>query len=196
MSQVTTSQVPSGSGLSVREAINAVLAALMSNNSGPTEPANPIPFQFWGDTATNDLKIRNAANTAWILLSDMIGALEYDRPMSLNVDQQAQLQSNAGLGEVSVENILPISKGGTGATSVDVARAALNAAIIPPTVTFAGGTGDRYLPAGGTWAWIRLVTNTSGGPQPTSYGAGVAAGGTLIASVGANSYQCFYWRVQ
>lgn len=97
MSQVTSPQVPSGSGLSVREGINAVLAALMSSNSGPSEPPNPTAFQIWGDTATNDLKIRNSSNTAWLLLSDFIGALEYDRVVSLSAGQKTQGLANLGI---------------------------------------------------------------------------------------------------
>lgn len=94
MSQVITPQVPSGSGLSVREGINAVMAALMSTNSGPSEPPNPVAGMAWFDTTANDIKIRNAANTVWLLLSDMIGALEYDRAQSLTAPQKAQALAN------------------------------------------------------------------------------------------------------
>lgn len=97
MSQVTSAEVPSGSGLSVRQMINAVLAALMSNNSGSSEPPNPVAGMAWFDTTAGDIKIRNAANTAWLLLSDMIGALEYDRAQALTAAQKAQALANLGV---------------------------------------------------------------------------------------------------
>lgn len=97
MSQVTSAEVPSGSGLSVRSGINAVLSALISNNSGSSPPPNPVPGQLWFDTNLNDFRIRNSANSEWQLISDMIGAVEYDRGQSLNATQQAQARANIGL---------------------------------------------------------------------------------------------------
>lgn len=82
MSQVTSPEVPSGSGLSVRQMINAVLAALMSSNSGSSEPPNPVAGQVWFDTTSGRHKRRNAANTAWqeIVDSNLIGALIAEIP--------------------------------------------------------------------------------------------------------------------
>jgi hypothetical protein len=49
-----------------RAAVNAALQALVSNNSGATEPAVKFPYMLWPDTTADMLKMRNAANTAWI----------------------------------------------------------------------------------------------------------------------------------
>ena len=51
-----------------RADLNAVLEAIIGNNSGATAPATTIAYQFWADTTTGILKIRNAANNAWINL--------------------------------------------------------------------------------------------------------------------------------
>lgn len=125
MSQVSSPEVPSGSGLSVRQMINAVLAALMSSNSGSTEPPNPVPGMLWFDTTVSDIKIRDAANTAWILFRDLITAVEYDRAQLLTDPQKAQAQANLGLGAAATYNVIPVSRGGTGATDQDGARNAL-----------------------------------------------------------------------
>jgi hypothetical protein len=46
--------------------INAQLAAIVSNNSGATEPATKYAYQWWADTSSGILKQRNAANSAWV----------------------------------------------------------------------------------------------------------------------------------
>jgi hypothetical protein len=51
---------------SVRADINATFAAIVTNNSGATEPTTTYAYQWWADTTTGILKMRNAANSAWI----------------------------------------------------------------------------------------------------------------------------------
>lgn len=51
--------------------LNNNLAAIVSNNSGTTEPATVYAFQWWADTSTGILKLRNAANNAWISMLNM-----------------------------------------------------------------------------------------------------------------------------
>lgn len=59
-------------GASFRGDINAALAAIVSQNSGLTEPVAPYAYMLWQDTTTGILKQRNAANTAWVALVDAI----------------------------------------------------------------------------------------------------------------------------
>lgn len=51
---------------SMRADINSALQALASNSSGSTNPSTTYAYQWWYDTSANILKIRNAANGAWI----------------------------------------------------------------------------------------------------------------------------------
>lgn len=51
--------------------LNAQLAAIVSNNSGATEPATKYAYQWWVDTTTGLLKIRNAANSAWVSIGTL-----------------------------------------------------------------------------------------------------------------------------
>lgn len=50
----------------VRADINSALAAIVSNNSGGTEPTTTYANQWWFDTATNILKLRTNSNDAWM----------------------------------------------------------------------------------------------------------------------------------
>jgi len=48
--------------------LNNALAAIVSNSSGATAPSTTYAYQFWYDTNTDTLKIRNTDNDAWISL--------------------------------------------------------------------------------------------------------------------------------
>ena len=51
---------------SMRADMNSAFQALASNSSGVTEPSTTYSYQWWYDTTTDTLKIRNADNDAWI----------------------------------------------------------------------------------------------------------------------------------
>lgn len=58
-------------GQNFRSDANAVLEAIVSNNSGLTEPSTTFAYQFWADTTTALLKIRNSANSAWVTIGSL-----------------------------------------------------------------------------------------------------------------------------
>jgi len=66
--------VANGTGAAVRSDLNGQLAAIVSNNSGVTEPSTTYAYQWWPDTTTGLLKIRNAANNAWITIGTLADA--------------------------------------------------------------------------------------------------------------------------
>ena len=79
--------VANGTGSAVRSDINNQYAALWSNHSGSTEPsAGKVAYQFWADTNTNILKIRNSANNAWINLFTLAGGIDVDAASNFNED--------------------------------------------------------------------------------------------------------------
>lgn len=62
------------SGLSFLSDLNNLASAVVSNNSGATEPATKFAYQFWADTTSGLLKQRNSANSAWITIGTMATA--------------------------------------------------------------------------------------------------------------------------
>lgn len=58
--------VANGSGAAVRADLNSALGALVTMNSGATEPLVMFANMLWFDTSTDILKLRNPGNTAWI----------------------------------------------------------------------------------------------------------------------------------
>jgi hypothetical protein len=63
--------IANGSGAAVRSDLNGALAAIASNNSSATEPSPAYAYMWWSDTTTGLLKIRNAANTAWVTVGTL-----------------------------------------------------------------------------------------------------------------------------
>ena len=54
---------------SFRSDLNSVLQAVVSNNSGASEPSTKYAYQMWYETDTNIWKMRNADNDDWIPLA-------------------------------------------------------------------------------------------------------------------------------
>jgi hypothetical protein len=65
--------IANGTGSAVRSDLNNALAAIVSQNSGATAPSTTYAYQWWADTTTGLLKLRNAANSAWITLFQLDG---------------------------------------------------------------------------------------------------------------------------
>ena len=63
--------IANGTGAAVRSDLNDALAAIVSNNSSATQPATTYAYQWWPDTTTGLLKIRNAANSAWVTVGTL-----------------------------------------------------------------------------------------------------------------------------
>jgi len=67
--------ISNASGAAVRADLNNALAAIASNNSSATEPTTTYAYQWWADTGSTPtvMKLRNAANSAWITLFQLDG---------------------------------------------------------------------------------------------------------------------------
>jgi len=66
--------IANGTGGAVRADLNDALAAIVSNNSDTTEPATTYAYMWWADTTNGLLKIRDAANTAWVTVGTLASA--------------------------------------------------------------------------------------------------------------------------
>lgn len=63
--------IANGNGLQIRQDMNDAIAAIVSNSSGTTEPTTTFAYQWWADTTSGLLKLRNAANNAWITVGTL-----------------------------------------------------------------------------------------------------------------------------
>lgn len=64
--------IADGSGAAVLAALNNALNTLATDFSGPSEPNPTYAYMRWNDTTNNLRKIRNAANSAWITLGELL----------------------------------------------------------------------------------------------------------------------------
>lgn len=84
------------SGVNFRADLNLALLALISQSSGASAPATTYAYMFWMDTSggTPILKIRNAANSAWITIGDASLANLGHLPLTGGTLSAALLSSN------------------------------------------------------------------------------------------------------
>lgn len=94
--------IDNASGATVRSDLNSALQALGSLNAGATEPSTTYAYMPWADTTNNVLKIRNAADSAWI-----------DTGISLTADRTLTGDS-AVTGKLNVGNALRVNYGASG----------------------------------------------------------------------------------
>ena len=71
MSQVSTYAIANDTGANVRSAINAVLGAIQTLNSGSSDPSANVAFQLSVNTTSNLFKLRNAANNGYITIGNV-----------------------------------------------------------------------------------------------------------------------------
>ena len=74
MSQVSTYTIANDTGANVRSAINGVLGAIQTLNSGSSDPSANVAFQLSVNTTSNLLKLRNAANNGYIEIGNVTQA--------------------------------------------------------------------------------------------------------------------------
>ena len=76
MAQATDYVLANQSGANFRAELNTILAAIVSQNSGATAPTTTYAYQWWIDSGVSPalLKLRNAANDAWITVGDVTAA--------------------------------------------------------------------------------------------------------------------------
>ena len=74
MAQSTDYSIANQSGANFRSELNTILAAIVSHNSGSTEPSGTkYAYMPWFDTGSTPpvYKIRNAANNGWITVAEV-----------------------------------------------------------------------------------------------------------------------------
>ena len=150
MAQDTLS-VANGTGVAVRQAINTAMQASATNQSGSSAPSTTYPFQFFADTNTNTLKLRNAANNAYINVSGVgqIGAANLGL---------LPLTGGTISGNLIVSGNLTVSGTTTTVSSTTITVADKNIEIgkvASPSDTTADGGGLTLLGATNkTWNWV------------------------------------------
>jgi len=148
------------SGAAFRADLNNGLAAIVSQNSGTTQPSTTYAYQWWADTTTGLLKIRNAANNAWITvgtLADTNFGLLPAAGGTMTGNLTLNAQSDLRLADSDSSNWVALQAPATVTSNVTW------------TLPATDGTADQTLATNGTGtiAWVdrsRLVQETAVNP--------------------------------
>jgi hypothetical protein len=92
------------SSASFRADLNNALLAIVSQNSSATAPATTFADMLWYDSANNQLKKRNEADSAWITLGTVnegAGTFTATGTLGLGFDVNNTLSINSGSGVTS-----------------------------------------------------------------------------------------------
>jgi hypothetical protein len=145
------------SGAAFRSDLNNGLAAIVSQNSGATQPSTTYAYQWWSDTTAGLLKIRNAANSAWITvgtLADVNLGLATLASPTFTGNVTINAQGDLRLADSDSSNWVALQAPATVASNLTL------------TVPAADGTADQSLVTDGTGALSfasrsRLVRTTA-----------------------------------
>jgi hypothetical protein len=145
------------SGAAFRADLNNGLAAIVSQNSGAAQPSTTYAYQWWADTTTGLLKIRNAANSGWITIGTLadvnLGLLSLAGG-TLTGNLTLNAQSDLRLADSDSSNWVALQAPATVASNLTL------------TVPAADGTADQSLVTNGSGALSfasrsRLVRGTA-----------------------------------
>jgi hypothetical protein len=132
---------------SARADINSALAAIVTQNSGASAPATTYADMFWYDTANNQLKKRNEANSAWIVLGTIDESTNKFTPNSAlttaGIDPATLVVAAEGIAANNNDTTLPTS-------------AAVKAYTDSAVAAVPGGLGESQ-----TWQTVTRVESTS-----------------------------------
>jgi len=155
-------------GVSFLADLNNTLAAIVSNNSGVTEPATMYAYQLWADTNAGILKQRNSANNAWINILTLAGIKSSDIRNTAS-SGIASTTVQAALNELSTDKAA--LSGGAFSGNISAPKITASLGILFGTDTAAANTLDDY--EEGTWT-----------PSQTSVGAVAFIGAARYTKIG------------
>lgn len=199
--------IANGSGSAVRSDLNNALAAIVSHNSGTSEPTTTYAYMPWADTSAGVMKLRNGANNAWITLYQLDG--EYTTiPLENGTAAAPSLYfktsgTDTGLYSPGTDQVA-ISTNGTQRLNIDTAATTSTLPIVhplgavgTPSITFSGdlntgiyspGSDQIAISTGGSEC-LRvdssgrlLVGTTNQDVGGTVTGVKLAPGGQIFAS--------------
>jgi len=153
-----------------RADINLALLAAVSNSSGDAAPSTTYANQFWYETDTNILYIRNEANDDWVVVLKLDTALT-------STNTELNKLTGATLTTAEINQLSSITRGSIlyGNASGETARLAKGAAA---TVLTSDGTDISWAAAGGGGVPTGTVIYHAANTPPTDF---IKANGAAVS---------------
>jgi hypothetical protein len=176
-----------------RSDLNNALQAIVTQNSSPTAPTTTYANMIWYDTANNQLKKRNEAGSAWIVLGTIDEALGTFTPSGERA-LSSQAQAEAGSDNTTVmtplrsaQAIAALAKPTYGTEVAATSGTAIGFTGIPSSATRIGLILDRVSTSANSNLLIQL--GTSSGYITTGYeGAYFTQGGNTSVTGGLAAF--------
>lgn len=111
-------EINNGTGAAVRADLNSALAAVVSNNSGSTAPSTTYAYQWWADSGSSLLKMRNSSNGAWVTMQKLDGTVLLQDGSASSPGLSFADDANTGIFSGAADQI-NISTGGSERLRVD-----------------------------------------------------------------------------
>ena len=128
------------SGAAFRSDLNNGLAAIVSQNSGAAQPSTTYAYQWWADTTTGLLKLRNAANNAWITVGTLASANLGLIPAGAANIVNADISASAAIVDTKLATISTAAKVSNSATTATNANTASAIVARDASGNFTAGT--------------------------------------------------------
>jgi len=200
--------IPNESGAAFRADVNNALQALASLNSGTSAPSTTYAYMPWYDTTNGLLKIRNGANSAWIIVGPLADSSQHVIYTNNTARVYVDSSGNVGIGVPTPGYALDVSGDINASGNIRIGGTALvNAGYNFINAGTTSNSGDTYTatpsPAISGYSagqlFNTLINNTNTTTTPTvnynSQGAKTVkkqiGGGKVALSIGdmqANTY--------
>jgi hypothetical protein len=185
--------IANGTGAAVRSDLNNALAAIVSQNSGATAPSTTYAYQWWADTTTGLLKLRNAANNAWITLFQLDGewstlAIENGSASAPSIYFKDS-GTDTGIYSPGTDQVA-ISTGGTGRLFVNASgNVGLGTSSPSSNLTVSGSTTLLRIIGSGSSTDFRIDNSVSDFIVQTSSGGSGGSNGLHFYNVNTSAYR-------
>lgn len=110
--------IANGTGAAVRSDLNNALAAVVSNNSDSSAPSTTYAYQWWADSGSDLLKMRNSSNGAWVTMQKLDGTVLLQDGSASSPGLSFADDANTGIFSGAADQI-NISTGGSERLRVD-----------------------------------------------------------------------------
>ena len=186
----------------LRSDLNNALLAIVSQNSGSSAPGTTYANMLWYDTSTNQIKKRNEANSAWVVLGTVDEGAGTFTPTGLPAIA-SQVEAEAGTDNAKMMTPLRAAQaiaalGGLGGVNI---QGFISSGTYTPTsgykyalvIATGGGRGGFSVSSGGGGAsggpggdtCMSILSLASLAAQTVTIGAG--SNGTISPSAGGNT---------
>ena len=178
--------IANGTGAAVRSDLNNALAAIVSNNSSATEPTTTYAYMWWADTTAGQLKLRNAADNAWVTIQELDGTMLIEDGTAGAPGLAFASDLDTGFFSAGA-NALGIATNGTERMRIDSAGDVFGAGKTDTSVA-SGSEGWALTDAGTHGRYISYSSSGAGTTYPIFFYHSGASPGNISTTSTATSY--------